>query len=52
MPPQPAPGDRALDAGAVFGRRAAGREERPVDQLGMEKVAPRLRITRDSFELD
>ena len=36
MPPQPSLRDRALDAGAVFGRIAAGGEKGAIDPLNMD----------------
>ena len=36
MPPQPALRDRALDAGAVFGRTAAGGEKGAIDPLDID----------------
>jgi len=36
VPPQPALRDRALDAGAVFGRTAAGGEKGAIDPLDID----------------
>jgi hypothetical protein len=38
MPPQPSLRDRALDAGAVFGRIAAGGEKGAIDPLNIDAV--------------